>query len=180
MNSDLLTRWTAIITNIAVVIGLVFVGLEFQNNSRSIEAERIDSFTQGVAEIQTVSLGSDKISEILYKSYAEPEALSEADIDRLQHLMFLYQGNFKRIHLAHQSGLISDEMYTNQKSAVGFVFSSEIGLETIEFMRASDINDDVWEAIKEPALQARAFCLNSKNTCAARYQAARKNSRIAQ
>ncbi len=50
MNSDLLTRWTAIITNIALVIGLAFVGLEFRNNTRAIEAERIDSFIEGVAD----------------------------------------------------------------------------------------------------------------------------------
>jgi hypothetical protein len=122
MNSDLITRWTAIITNMAVVIGLAFVGLEFRNNARSIEAERIDSFTQGVAEIQALSLGSDTLSEIIYKAYADSDSLSGSDLDRLQHVMFLYHSNFKRMHLAHQSGLISDDMYAIEKKCYRFRF----------------------------------------------------------
>jgi hypothetical protein len=173
MNSDLITRWTAIVTNIAVVIGLVFVGLEFSNNSRSIEAERIDSFTQGVAEIQAMWLGSNDLSEIIYKAYADPDSLSGSNLDRLQHLMFLYHSNFKRMYLAHKSGLISDEMFANEKNAIGFVFSSDAGRNAIDLMRDSALADESWHIIGESAEQARAYCLNPENRCAARYEAAR-------
>jgi hypothetical protein len=175
MNSDLIARWTAIITNIAVVVGLAFVGLEFRNNSRSIEAERIDSFTQGVADIQSMWLGSNDLSEIIYQAYADPGSLSGSDLDRLQHLMFLYHSNFKRMHLAHQSGLISDEMYANEKNAIGFVFSSDVGRNTIDLMRESNLTDESWNIISKSAEDARAYCLNSNNKCAARYEAARGN-----
>jgi hypothetical protein len=40
MSDGLLTRWTGISTNIAVVVGLLFVGLEFRHNTRAIEADR--------------------------------------------------------------------------------------------------------------------------------------------
>ena len=173
MNSDLITRWTAIITNIAVVVGLVFVGLEFRNNSRSIEAERIDSFTQGVAEIQSMWLGSNELSEIIYQAYADPESLSGSDLDRLQHLMFLYHSNFKRMHLAHNSGLISDEMFEDEKNAIGFVFSSDVGRRAIDLMRESNLSDESWNIISQSAEQARIYCLDPKNNCAARYEAAR-------
>lgn len=175
MNSDLITRWTAIITNIAVVVGLAFVGLEFRNNSRSIEAERIDSFTQGVADIQAMWLGSNELSEIIFQAYADPDSLSGSALDRLQHVMFLYHSNFKRMHLAHQSGLISDEMYANEKNAIGFVFSSDIGRNTINLMRESNLTDESWNIISKSAEAARAYCLNSNNKCAARYEAARRN-----
>ncbi len=54
MNSDLLTKWTAIVTNLAVVIGSAFVGLEFRNTTRAVEAERIDNFFALNAEINSV------------------------------------------------------------------------------------------------------------------------------
>jgi hypothetical protein len=175
MNSDLLARWTAIITNIAIVMGLVFVGLEFRNNSRSIEAERIDSFTQGVAQIQSMWLGSDKLSEIIYQSYADPETLTGSNLDRLQHMMFLYHSNFKRMYLAHQAGLISDDMYALEKSAIGFVFSSEAGLDIIDLMQESALSDESWSVVSDSAMQAQAYCLNPENRCAARYEAARND-----
>jgi hypothetical protein len=173
MNSDLLTRWTAIMTNIAVVIGLGFVGMEFRNNARSIEAERIDSFTQGVAEIQSLWLGSNDLSEIIYQAYAEPDSLSGSNLDRVQHMMLLYASNFKRMYLAYQSGLLSDELFQSEKNAIGFAFSSDIGRNTIDLMRESNLTDESWRIISESAEQARAYCLNLKNTCAARYEAAR-------
>ena len=64
MNSDLLTRWTTIITNIAVIVGLIFVGLEFRNTARAIEAERIDDFIGGNAEINSLTVESESLSEI--------------------------------------------------------------------------------------------------------------------
>ena len=176
MNSDLLTRWTAIITNIAIVIGLVFVGLEFRNNARSIEAERIDSFTQGVSDIHTIWLESNDLSEAFYQSYAAPESLSGTNLDRVQHVLLLYHMNFKRMHLAYQSGLLSDEMYESEKSAIGFAFSSEVGRNTIDLMRESNLTDESWNIISESAERAQAYCLNPTNKCAARYEAARKNS----
>lgn len=66
MNSDLLTRWTAIIANMAFVIGLSFVGLECRNNARAAEAERISGFYEGVADVQALWMGSDRLSDILF------------------------------------------------------------------------------------------------------------------
>lgn len=78
MNSDLLTKWTAIITNIAVVIGLAFVGLEFRNNARAVEAERIDSFIQGSHDITALTIENGDLAEILYQAHASPSSLSVA------------------------------------------------------------------------------------------------------
>jgi hypothetical protein len=88
-------------------------------------------------------------------------------------MMFLYHSNFKRMYLAHQSGFISDDMYALEKSAIGFVFSSEAGLDTISLMQESALSDKSWSVIRESAMQAQAYCLNSRNRCAARYESAR-------
>jgi hypothetical protein len=176
MNSDLLTRWTAIITNIAVVIGLAFVGLEFRNNTRAIEAERIDSFIQGVADNATTLVGNGDLSTMLYQAYADPDSITGASLDRIQNLLVLNHNNFRRVYLQHQSGLVSDDMYEYEKRAVGFSFSSEAGLDFVALMRASALGDAIWEIIGESAEQARAYCLNPNNSCVARFEAARKSS----
>ena len=173
MNSDLLSKWTAIITNIAVVIGLAFVGLEFRNNTKALEAERIDSFVQGISDINSLTLENGGLTEILYQAYADPESLAGSDLDRAQHWMLTNYNNFMRVHLAHQSGMLSDDIYEVQKAGIGFAFSSDIGLRVIEIMRPSGLGENLWDVVKESAVQARTYCLDSKNACITRYEAAR-------
>jgi hypothetical protein len=129
MNSDLITRWTAIITNFAVVAGLVFVGLEFRNNTRAIEAEGVDSFIQGVTDHTTTLVANADLSKLMFRSYADPDSLTGAELDRIQNLLVLNHNNFRRVYLQHQSGLVSDDMYEYEKRAVGFAFSSDAGLD---------------------------------------------------
>jgi hypothetical protein len=176
MNSDLITRWTAIMTNIALVIGLVFVGLEFRNNSLAVEAERVDGFVGGIGEVTTTMVESEGLSELLYQSYADPESLSGARLDRTQNLLMLQYNNFRRVYLNHESGLLPDDIYKFEVTAVGFAFSSDIGLDLIALFRASTLSGETWDIISDSAEQARAYCLNPKNVCVARYEAARKNS----
>jgi hypothetical protein len=176
MNSDLLTRWTAIITNIAIVIGLVFVGLEFRNNAKSIEAERIDSFIQGVSDIITTTAESADLAEILYQAYADPDSLTGPRLDRAQNMMMLQHNNFRRVYIQHQAGLLPDEMYEYERRAVGFSFSSDIGLNLVALFQASTVGGEVWDIIGESAKQAKAYCLNPQNACVARYEAARGSS----
>lgn len=173
MNSDLLTKWTAILTNIAVVIGLAFVGLEFRNNTRAVEAERIDSFIQGSHDITALTIENGDLAEILYQAHANPSSLSGSDLDRAQHWMLMHYDNFRRTMLAHQAGLIPDEIYERQKIGTGFIFSSDIGLSLIASMQASALRDSIWETLNETAEEARIYCLNPQNVCVARYEAAR-------
>jgi hypothetical protein len=170
MNSDLLTRWTAIITNIAIVIGLVFVGLEFRNNARAVESERIDSLTEEGAEIQRIAIGDAELTDILLRAYAEPESLTKTERDRAQHWMIVNYTNFRRVHRAHQAGLLPDDLYEVERAGVGFSFSSDIGLEVIDVFRSSQsLKNDSWEVVSESAEQARAYCDNSQNACLDRY-----------
>ena len=174
MNSDLITRWSAIITNMAVVIGLVFVGLEFRHNTQAIEAERIDSFIQGVSDIITAQIENEDLSEIFYQAYANPESISGASLDRVQGLMLLQHNNFRRVFIQHQAGLVSDDTYEYERRAVGFIFSSDIGLDLVALFRASTLGGEIWEIIGESAEEARAYCLDPKNSCTARYEALRE------
>jgi len=175
MNSDFLTRWTAIVTNIAVVIGLIFVGLEFRSNTRAIEAERIDSFIEGNAEINSLIVESEGLAELVFKARTAPDSLTGSELDRSQSWMLMNYDSFRRQMLAHQAGLLSDELYKEQKTGIGFVFSSNVGLELIDLFRASTLDSGVWKAIGESAKAARKYCLNPANICMARYEAIRES-----
>ena len=171
MDSNLITKWTAIITNIAVVVGLVFVGLEFRNSTRAFESERIDSFTQGSLDIQKMSVGDSELSDILLKSYSAPDSLTKTEIDRAQHWLTLNYANFRRIHTAYLSGLIPDHIYEMEIAGVGFNFASDIGVDVIEvFLSSAALDNETWEVLRESTEKARAYCKNLENKCLERYE----------
>jgi hypothetical protein len=175
VSSDLVAKWTAIITNIAVVIGLAFVGLELQNSMLSAQSERIDSLTQGSSDIHRLTIQDAGLSKILLLSNDDPESLTKSDLDRVQHWMVLNYLNFRRIYRAHQSGLLPNEVYEVEKAGVGFAFSSETGRNVIDSFHSSNVlTNEVWEIIRESAEQARAYCLDPKNICLDRYEKQQK------
>ena len=175
MDSNLITKWTAIITNIAVVVGLGFVGLEFRNNTRAFESERIDSFTQGSLDIQRMSVGDSELSDILLKSYSAPDSLTKTELDRAQHWLTLSYANFRRIHTAYLRGLIPTHIYEMERAGVGFNFASDIGVDVIDvFLASAALDNATWEVLKETAEQARAYCIDSKNLCLERYEPLKK------
>lgn len=174
MIDDRITKWTAIITNIAVVLGLVFVGLEFRNSTRSAESERIDSLTQGSIDINKIYLEDAQFSDIILRSYTDPESLTPTDRDRLQHLIVISYLHFRRIHRANEAGLLPDDVYEIEKSGIGFAFSSSVGQEVIESFHASSaLRGEVWGIIQESAEQARRYCADNKNPCLDRYESLR-------
>lgn len=82
--------------------------------------------------------------------------------------------NFRRIHRAHQSEILPDDIYETEKAGIGFAFSSDIGLDVIEsFTSSSVLGNEAWDIIRASAEQARMYCLDRGNICLERYRTAR-------
>jgi hypothetical protein len=177
MNSDSWTKWTAIVTNLAVVVGLVFVGLEFRSNTRAVEAESVNITIQGSVDLEALLIENPDFASLLYESHVNPSSLAGHDLDLVQSYLALQADNFRRILLSHEAGLVSDYLYEHRKAAIGFSFASDTGREVLDIFGASAMNDKTWEVIRASAVEARSYCLNPKNKCTARYEALRGNNR---
>ena len=94
-------------------------------------------------------------------------------------LLLSSYNHFQSVHLAHEAGLVSDEIYEIQRVGVGFAFSSDVALDLIEIMRVSGMGESLWDVVKLSAEQAKAYCSNTQNRCVARYEAARQINDIA-
>jgi hypothetical protein len=173
MKNPSIATWTTVFTNMAVMIGLVFVGLEFNSNTKSIVAERLSGHTQTTSEI-TMVIGQDaELSDIFYRAYADPDSVTGMELDRYQNFLFVYHSSFVQSHHDYENGFLPEETWREQRQGIGFAFSSDLGLETVDIMLDSGMRDQSWELIRESALAARAYCMNHDNRCLARYEAAR-------
>lgn len=165
MSSDRISKWTATLTNIAVVIGLIFVGLEFRANTRAIESESLDSFMSGWNDTNAAILQNDRTSEIWYRGYADPKSLTAHEKSVFMLFLQFSSSNFERIYRARELELIPDETWESHKAGIGFVFLSEIGREHVRIMLDSSLNNPMWEIIDQSTNDALAYCLNDNNSC---------------
>ena len=170
MNSDQIVKWTAIFTNIAIVIGLVFVGLEFRNNTKATIAERVDNLAAANAELTIMLMQEDGIAEIQYRAHRDPDSLTVTERERYEGSLNWYQRNFVRIHHYYQQGFLSQEDWEFEKAAIGYVFVSPPGLEYIEIMSASNLAHPIWGHIMESAAEAKAYCDSPDNLCVPRLE----------
>jgi hypothetical protein len=172
MNGEALAKWTATITNMAVVIGLIFVGLEFRSTTKAIEADRVDSITQSIIGNNTLLLQTEGLSELLYDAYARPEELTAVDLDKLQSYWYVTYSQFSQMHQAYLAGLLSEDQWQFQLAAVGFGFSSKPGLAYVEILRASEMNSDTLSLVYQSAVNAFEYCKQPDNICTDRYESA--------
>ncbi|MEH6519465.1 MAG: hypothetical protein V7742_22540 [Halioglobus sp.] len=136
----------------------------------------MDSLVQGMSDANSAFIDNGDFAEILYQAYANPESVTGSSLDRVQHLMIAHYSHFQRVYLAHEAGLLPEEVYKIQKAGVGFAFSSDIGIDLIDIMRDSTMRESLWDVVRVSAEQARDYCLDPQNRCVARYAAARSNS----
>ena len=128
MNSDLLTKWTAILTNIAIVIGLVFVGLEFNANTKAVMAERLAGHEQSVIDV-TMEIAQDPgLSDILYRAYSSPSSLSPLELDRYQNFLFVYHASFEQTLHDYEAGFLQRKSGRRLRQALDLHFLPTLGL----------------------------------------------------
>ena len=169
MNSELITRWTAIITKLAVVIGLVVVALEFRSNTRAIQADRVNSNAQFYFDINSVILQDEELAALRYKAISDPMSLTDNELLRYNAYLDMHYGNYLNIYRNYRDGLVSEEDWAYATASIGFAFFSEPAREYVAIMNASDLKSPVYTFIEESVKNARAFCKNPDNQCVKRY-----------
>jgi hypothetical protein len=170
MNNDQLAKWTAIVTNIAVVIGLIFVGLEFRNNTNTLEIERLDHYAEGMRNNSLMLAKNGELASIFMKAHNEPDALTAEELFRYQQYLLGVSSHIERLTQYNQRGLLPDKLWEREIAGVGFMFSGEEGLRLLQVMDKSNINSTVWSAIESAAIEAKAYCSDGKNECMAPFQ----------
>jgi hypothetical protein len=76
-----ISEWLTILTNVGVILGLMFVGLEYQNNSSLLEIERATARDDQVNSIIDTVIQDPSLLELMSK---DRDSLSQLESDRLR------------------------------------------------------------------------------------------------
>jgi hypothetical protein len=93
----------------AVLVGLIFVGLELRQNTAAVEASTLQNLTDASTEFVT-NIGSDpNLTRIWITSSSDREKLTETEYAQLHLLIRGQWFRFQNAYLQWQRGTLSDE-----------------------------------------------------------------------
>ena len=88
MNRDTLNWWLTLSANIGVLAGLVFVGLEIQQNTSQLRMDASFSLTQAVNEQNAAIYQNSELTELLLRGEQDLAALNPVELERFASFQF--------------------------------------------------------------------------------------------
>ena len=109
MSETRMSRWLAVGANLAVLLGLVFVGIEVRNSRASAEAQSADGYADGFLQINLTIVGDSAVARMWDQGHRDPEELTDVEAVRVSQLMRALFNQYQRVHRLYRSDLLTDE-----------------------------------------------------------------------
>ena len=88
MNRENLNLWLSFITNIAVLVGLIFVGYEIRQNTAQLRAESSQSITESVNALNAGLYSDGELADLLIRGTENLESLNSVERSRFDAFQF--------------------------------------------------------------------------------------------
>ena len=118
MQTRRLKTWVAIaeiISAIAVVFSLIYVGLEIRRTTIESDADIQAELLTYTHQRRVLVIESEDLSRILIKGHNDLNSLSAEELLRFQYYVELHFVAWERAYMARQSGVFSVELYDGWK-----------------------------------------------------------------
>ncbi len=94
---------------IAVLVGLIFVGLELRQNTEAVQSATLQSMIDSSQEYLLLLASDPELNRIYRQGVADPDGLNEADASQFFFLLRAQWLRFQNAFLQWQKGTMSDE-----------------------------------------------------------------------
>ncbi|MFK8016441.1 MAG: hypothetical protein AB8G17_13495 [Gammaproteobacteria bacterium] len=114
MNERRLKDWVAIaeiVSAIAVVLSLIYVGLEVRRSTLESEADIQAELLSYTLQRRYLVIESSDLSSLLARGYADPGALSPDETLRFQNYIELFYVAWERAFNANVAGVFSEDIF---------------------------------------------------------------------
>ena len=114
MTEQKLSTWVAvaeIISAIAVVLSLIYVGLEIRRSTLESDADIQAELLSYTVQRRYLVLESSDLSSLLVKGYANPDGLSPEEKLRFQSFIELFYVAWERAFMSRAAGIFSEDLF---------------------------------------------------------------------
>ena len=101
----------AILANIGVLAGIIFVGIEIQQNTSAVQSSTLQDITNSTAEALFLRLANPEIGEVIIRGRDDLSSLSEIDrsqFNTYQRVMWL---RFQNTHYQYELGSFPERIW---------------------------------------------------------------------
>ena len=116
VNADKINKWLALIANVAVVIGIVFVALELNQNSRMMKTQTRNAITESILNFQ-FNAQSSGLRDVEEKAARD---LSSLTAEETRQLFQLYVSNLRlweNIHYQYRNGVFDEDEFAAERNS---------------------------------------------------------------
>ena len=114
MTERKLNTWVAIaevISAVAVVISLIYVGVEIRRSTLESDADIQAELLSYTVQRRYLLVESNDLSSVLVKGYADPSQLSPDEVLRFQSYIELFYVAWERAYISKDAGVFSEELF---------------------------------------------------------------------
>jgi hypothetical protein len=115
--------WLTIFANIAVVAGIVFLGLELHQNSQMMRAQTRHELAAGGVELNALTATDGALASIVLNHRAG-ESLSGVEQRRRASYMNAWLRYWEDVHYQYRNGLYDEGEFAQQREAIRDVFAN--------------------------------------------------------
>ena len=137
---DKLNKWLTLAANIGVIAGLIFLGLEIQQNTVSTRMAARENATQGHIDYLGYLLDSTVLAQA-NKKLSNDQPVDDLEDNQIRIFLQMRWRHYERVFYQYRNGLISDQEWTGFETGIIRSFRNENDL-----WRKSAL---VWAADKE-------------------------------
>ena len=112
MKSDRLLRWLNIGANLAVLGGLIFVGVQVRDGRAAAEAQVADGIADGFLQLNIVGISDPEVACLWIVGLASPDSLDVVDAARFSLYIRGVFNQFERVQRQFDTGLADDDTWS--------------------------------------------------------------------
>jgi len=116
MNREQRKDLMEVVGGVAIVASLIFVGIETRNgaiqaelNTRAIQITAYQDLIDNISEMNTLTIESEYVAELIYKAFATSEELTELEKFRLERALFVRFRHGDMAYFQYERGAIDEE-----------------------------------------------------------------------
>jgi hypothetical protein len=121
---DKVNQWLTLVANFAVIAGIIFLGIELQQNNKLLQAEAISSVMDTRMIRQDQVIENDSLSELISKN-RKREELSDAELLRIRALHTRSMLGWQKDFFLYKEGILTEEYFRTNLQVMKNAFSRD-------------------------------------------------------
>jgi len=113
---DKVNRWLSLSANLGVIVGIVFLAMEIQENTKATQAASIQAASE-LDQEHLLMMGADPELAQLWRTYfyGSPDDLSEAESLQGQYIFAALVRRLNNVYLQYELGALSEQSWKSRQ-----------------------------------------------------------------